>query len=343
MARTTKTGAPDAARSAAHAAPAPDPAPDTHPAPADPAAAVQTALAARPAGATTADIASAAGTTRTAASKALTEMEAAGTAERTKGGRPGIPDTWHPAAALASVGPTDATVMAADSTTRDRSADEDPANTSGTSDGRPAQDEHGDNRQPIDGAAADVADPAEEPSQDGTAGTAAPSDSDDDQHPNDDGAEVAPDPAVTAAVAAHMGKIGFAAEAVTTALATGDLDVALAAIGDIWDQVGQARRTVKAAAGGRKTPAVKPGALRELVAAHLHAYPGENFTPHQIGKKLTRSSGAVANALDKLVALGEAELATEKPRSFRLADSPATLDANHAETSDADGAMKDVA
>jgi hypothetical protein len=42
------------------------------------------------------------------------------------------------------------------------------------------------------------------------------------------------------------------------------------------------------------------------------------LTPHQIGKVLTRSSGAVANALDKLVSLGVAELACAKPRSYRL-------------------------
>ena len=34
---------------------------------------------------------------------------------------------------------------------------------------------------------------------------------------------------------------------------------------------------------------------------------------------LTRSAGAVANALDKLVSLGAAELACDKPRSYRLA------------------------
>ena len=33
----------------------------------------------------------------------------------------------------------------------------------------------------------------------------------------------------------------------------------------------------------------------------------------------TRSSGAVANALDKLISLATAELASDKPRSYRLA------------------------
>ena len=34
---------------------------------------------------------------------------------------------------------------------------------------------------------------------------------------------------------------------------------------------------------------------------------------------LSRSSGAVANALDRLISFGVAELATDKPRTFRLA------------------------
>jgi hypothetical protein len=40
---------------------------------------------------------------------------------------------------------------------------------------------------------------------------------------------------------------------------------------------------------------------------------------------LARSAGAVANALDKLTAFGTAELATDRPRSYRLA--PAAPDA----------------
>ena len=34
---------------------------------------------------------------------------------------------------------------------------------------------------------------------------------------------------------------------------------------------------------------------------------------------LTRSAGAVANALDKLTALGAAQMTADKPRSYRLA------------------------
>lgn len=333
MTRTKKTDPPDVADSAPHAAPAPGPVPGTVPAPDSAVPAIQAALAAHPDGATTADIASAAGISRAAAGKALAEMETAGTAERTKGGRPGIPDTWRLAAAPA------VPANLADTASADAADDEDTvgdagapalapeqetAGAPGNDETGPSQDEYRGNGHPI----GSTQDAAEEPSQDGTAGTDAPGDDDAPHADSDGGVEAPPDPTATAAIAAHAGKIRFAADAVTTALEVGDLGAALAAIEDIWDQAGQARRTLKAATGGRKGPSIKPGALRELVAAHLRAYPSQNFTPHQIGKKLTRSSGAVANALDKLVALGEAELATEKPRSFRLAPDPATPPAN---------------
>ena len=338
MTRTTKTDVPDAADSAAHAAPDTGPVPGTGPAPDSPAAAIQAALAARPDGATTADIASATGISRTAASKILAEMETAGTAGRTKGGRPGIPDTWRPAATpavpagpapgTASAGPADDTDTAGDPAASRPALDRQTTGKSGTSETGPGHDEHPDNEHPGGGTPASTQDPAGELSQDTITGTGTPGDDDAAHADSDGGAEAPPDPAVTAAIAGHAGTIGSAASAVASALETGDLDAALAAIEDICDQAGQARRALKAAAGGRRAPSVKPGALRELVIAHLRAYPGQNFTPHQIGKKLTRSSGAVANALDKLVALGEAELATEKPRSFRLAGNPAPVPAS---------------
>jgi len=59
--------------------------------------------------------------------------------------------------------------------------------------------------------------------------------------------------------------------------------------------------------------------LRDLVEEHLRKFPDAAFTPHQVGKVLTRSVGAVANALDKLVSLDVAQMVTDKPRSYRLA------------------------
>lgn len=42
---------------------------------------------------------------------------------------------------------------------------------------------------------------------------------------------------------------------------------------------------------------------------------------------LTRSAGAVANALDKLVSLGVAQMVTDKPRTYQLATAATAPDA----------------
>jgi hypothetical protein len=95
MARTT-TPAPHAARSAADTATTPSPAPVTPAAGDSPAVA---ALSAEPAGATVAVIAGHAGISTAAARQPLIAHEKNGTATRIKGSRPGIADTWKPAAA----------------------------------------------------------------------------------------------------------------------------------------------------------------------------------------------------------------------------------------------------
>jgi hypothetical protein len=124
---------------------------------------------------------------------------------------------------------------------------------------------------------------------------------------------------VTAEATGNALAVAQAADAAGKALAAGDLPAALAALEAAREQAAQGRRVLKAAASGRHASATRPGGLRDLVEEHLRTFPGTSFTPHQIGKVLTRSSGAVANALDKLVSLGVAELATDKPRSYRLA------------------------
>jgi hypothetical protein len=103
-----------------------------------------------------------------------------------------------------------------------------------------------------------------------------------------------------------------AADEAGKALPAGNLDVALAAPETARDLAAQGRRAVKAAASGRRAPATRPGALRDLVEEHLRKFPETAFTPHQVGKVLTRSAGAVAIALDKLVSLGVAQMVTDK-------------------------------
>ncbi|MEU7642763.1 helix-turn-helix domain-containing protein [Streptomyces sp. NPDC039016] len=68
-------------------------------------------------------------------------------------------------------------------------------------------------------------------------------------------------------------------------------------------------------AGGR----LAPGALRQMVIDHLQAHPDEAFTATRISRVIEKSSGAIANALTKLVGVGIAEQVTHQPRTFRLA------------------------
>ncbi len=286
MARTPAP-APHAARSAADTATTPAPARVTPAAGDSPAAAVLAALSAEPAGAAVAVIAARAGLSTAAARQALLAHEKAGTATRVKGSRPGIADTWKPAAPTAAPGgeapPADA--PGTDSTTEAVPPAAEPA-----------------------GRTADAGQPAPAPA----GGTAEGGQADASTDPG-------PDPAVTAEAAGNVLAIAQAADEAGKALAAGDLDAALAALDAAREQAACGRRVIKAAASGRHAPATRPGALRDLVEEHLRKFPDAAFTPHQVGKVLTRSAGAVANALDKLTALGTAQMVTDKPRTYRLA------------------------
>jgi len=150
---------------------------------------------------------------------------------------------------------------------------------------------------------------------------------DDEDAPADAGGEAGdvPDPALVTGLIERLDQVRAAADAAELVLtASGDLKTVLAGLDEIYEQAAQARRVARAAAGGKKAPAARPGGLREKVLAHLRANPGSSFTPHEIHKVTGHSSGAIANALDTLVKHGDAELAAEKPRRFRLAGNAAT-------------------
>ncbi|MEU2862639.1 hypothetical protein ACIQWL_42665 [Streptomyces mirabilis] len=61
-----------------------------------------------------------------------------------------------------------------------------------------------------------------------------------------------------------------------------------------------------------------PGALRQMVIAHLDAHPGQAFTATKISRVIEKSSGAVANALVTLARQGIAEQVDDRPRTYRL-------------------------
>ena len=355
MARTKTTA--DAAPSAAHAATDPAPAPGAAPAADSPAAAVYAALEANP-GSTVAVIADAAGTGKPAARAALLEMEKVGTAARVKGDRPGIPDTWtlvgpapdgtSPAAApeAGQVGqPGDDPVGSPDPAAEDETADV--ARQDGTAeavdptapaqkaaepepDDAPAEADH-------EEAVPDEPDAEAEPGSD-PADEDAPHDEDAPADAGDESAD-APDPALVTKLTEHLDQIkAHADEAGLDLVTSGDLKTVLAGLDEIAEQAAQARRALKAATGGRRAPAVRPGGLRDKVLAHLVAHPEGEFTPHEIHKVNGHSSGAIANALETLVKLGQAEVASEKPRKFRLAAQPADAAPGADKPGEADGA-----
>ena len=347
MART-KTS-PDTAPSAAHAAPDPAPAPGTAPAADSPAAAVHAALAANP-GSAVAVIADAAGTGKPAARAALLAMEKDGTATRVKGTKPGIPDTWT----LAEPAPDAAGPAAGPQAEQPGQPGEDPgtpdvpprtrrpAVPGRTALPRPATPRHRTATTPR------PTPPLRPPRRRRSPGRATPPpktttrtpsrtsrttrpprrDPDDGDAPREDAAggraDDAPDPALVTDLIEHLDQVRAAADAAELVLtASGDLKTVLAGLDEIYEQAAQARRALKAAIGGRKAPAARPGALRDKVLAHLDEHPDKEFTPHEIHKVLNHSSGAIANALETLVKHGEAEVATEKPRRFRRAAQPA--------------------
>ena len=325
MARTKTT--PGTAPSAAHAATDPAPAPGTAPAADSPAAAVHAALAANP-GSAVAVIADAAGTGKPAARAALLEMEKAGTATRVKGTKPGIPDTWT----LAGPAP-DGTGPAADPEAgQRRPARRRPRRQPGpvppktrrpavpgrtalprpaTPRPRPARRPETAEPEPDDAPAEDAHEDAVPDEQDAEAEPGSDPDGGDAPHDEDAPADAsgesgdAPDPALVTELTEHLDQIKAAADEAELDLTTsGDLKTVLAGLDEIAEQAAQARRALKAAIGGRKAPAVRPGGLRDKVLAHLAAHPGGEFTPHEIHKVLGHSSGAIANALETLVKLG---------------------------------------
>jgi hypothetical protein len=296
-------------------------------------------------GATVAVIATAAGVSKTAARKALAAFEADGHATRSPGGRDGgkrTPDTWRPATSAEDAD------EAADDLPDQQAADQ--TGTAGTASAEADDDHSADADQAADGADTDLAPaqniPAERASTEAATDESAPKESSSEDAASEDAASdhaddrsstdqtsAAPaeegdegeggmDGAVVTEARTALRSLSAEIGAAVEALESGDRSAALAAAESIYAGSGKARRLVRTAASGRPRsratgrPRSNPGELRAKVVAHLTGHPGKEFTPHEIGKVINHSAGAVANALDRLVELGQAVVTCDRPRRF---------------------------
>ncbi|OZM76575.1 hypothetical protein [Pseudonocardia sp. MH-G8] len=71
-------------------------------------------------------------------------------------------------------------------------------------------------------------------------------------------------------------------------------------------------------------PRLAPGALHGMVEDYLRDHPDEEFGPTKIGHDLARSTGAVGNALERLVASGYAIRTKDRPKRYALAPTGST-------------------
>lgn len=101
--------------------------------------------------------------------------------------------------------------------------------------------------------------------------------------------------------------------------------------------VGAAGAVAAVPVGG---PRLAPGALHGLVEDYLREHAAEEVGPTTIGRALSRSTGAVANALERLVTTGYAVRTREHPKRYALAaaegDGPNHTDTLDAESGDAE-------
>lgn len=80
---------------------------------------------------------------------------------------------------------------------------------------------------------------------------------------------------------------------------------------------GKGTEEARAARNGNGLPKLGKGGLGSLVADYLVANPKAEVTPTELSNKLKRSSGAVANALERLVKAGKAVRTSDRPRRYR--------------------------
>ncbi|GGW97786.1 helix-turn-helix domain-containing protein [Streptomyces noursei] len=308
-----------------------DTTPDTTPTPDNPsapepptgltgaAAAVYTELLGQTEPATVTELAHAAGIGHSTAGRAVTTLEKAGLAARTPGGHDGprrMPDLWHPV-------PPTSNLEATDTPEHDAQPTDTQPESAPTESAEPVNDD---------------VERGEETEEDGTSGTSA-APAPDSSHPTmaDDAnapAQAPPDAADMSTAETIEPRTEPEADTChvdppqDTKQPDGDNRQEGSPQSDDDNAPTSSEDTEAQSAPAQPAPAkdgrLAPGALRQMVIDHLHAHPDEAFTATRISRVIEKSSGAIANALVKLVGLGIAEQVTDQPRTFRLAHAATT-------------------
>ncbi|MDT8916057.1 hypothetical protein [Amycolatopsis sp. PS_44_ISF1] len=257
---------------------------------------VHPALAAIP-GSTTAQLAMAAGVGRSTAAKILARWAREGTVIRTAGDGPRIPDTW----ALAAPDGSAAAANTGDPLADTLLALDDPA--------EPADDALDDTVHALGTAEEATTDVDDTTIDDTTAAQEITAGS--------EAAETGPESAATAATSDESAPSAETddTDPLPDASPIHPMDGVTEPEPSPAELPAVAAITASARAGKDRLP---KGGLRALVEEYLTNHPGQNFGPGKIATDLTRSSGAVNNACEKLVADGYAIKTCEAPKRFAI-------------------------
>jgi hypothetical protein len=110
--------------------------------------------------------------------------------------------------------------------------------------------------------------------------------------------------------------------------------------------VGRTAGPTRAGLNGDGQQVLGKNELRDIVRGFLAEHPGHEFTAGDISKEINRSSGAIANALNKLVISGDAILVNDAPMKYsapeKAADDSASTDNAGADNADDSGPDSDA-
>lgn len=270
---------------------------------------VHAALRANP-GATTATVAMAAGVGRSTAAKLLTRWAKEGTVIRADGTDPNTPATW-------TIDTTDAPRDTAEAVSvTDQNTGDDSPTIPDTVNGPDVATDDANTDAPDGTTKADPADTTAAPGEDITTSA--------DTSPSAPDVDGSVDTTTGGPAAGHHEATAAEHEVSTGQAAAPDgsgtepADAEPSTVDSDADQAAAPSTDAPATPTAQESPKdrLPKGGLYELVKSYLAEHPGDSFGPAKLGTELTRSGGAVNNALEKLVADGHAIKTCEAPKRF---------------------------